>query len=179
MRDDFFETPPLPPDAITWVVSGFDRQTLKPSITYQISSTTAAPLNLVTFTPKSTSTDSLHSTNGDKRINRNITAASITRGLIHPFDSTSNNHLSNSHEKLEHLKTNPKSSPVMGGINGNGGVIGDINDTNLHRAPYYTFYSSRNTLQKYDFVLNTSRDVLEYLQTWLGVLYPLDKLGKF
>ena len=45
-------------------------------------------------------------------------------------------------------------------------------------APSYTFYASRKVLERSTFVLHTSRDVLEYLQTWLGVSYPLAKLGK-
>lgn len=45
-------------------------------------------------------------------------------------------------------------------------------------APSYTFYASRKILERSGFVLQTSRDVLEYLQTWLGVAYPLVKLGK-
>lgn len=171
LRDDFYETPPLPPEALTWVVSDFERQTLQPSQTYQPTSTTAAP-NLLEFTKKTNSTDSLTKQNlkkiGDKRPNHNITAASITRGLIiHPFNTSihhNNHHSSSVHTNNSDSKIEPKSGDISEALMG------------LKRAPYYTFYSTRNTLQRYDFVLNTSRDVLEYLQAWLGITYPLEKL---
>lgn len=49
-------------------------------------------------------------------------------------------------------------------------------DLDIKTAPSYTFYASKDTLKKSKFILLTSRDVLEYLQTWLNVPYPLTKL---
>lgn len=53
-----------------------------------------------------------------------------------------------------------------------------INDSELRTAPSYTFYAPQKILQRSKFVLDMSRDVLEYLQEWLNVKYPLAKLGK-
>lgn len=156
-------------------MSDFERQTLQPSQTYQPTSTTT-PDNLLEFTtkPNSISTDSLtksnlHKNSGNKRPNHNITAASITRGLIiNPFNTSLHHHSSSNNLSTRSSNNSDKIEPKSG----------DISEasTGLKRAPYYTFYSARNTIQKFDFVLNTSRDVLEYLQSWLGITYPLEKL---
>lgn len=57
------------------------------------------------------------------------------------------------------------------------------NDTSLEgqdsrTAPSYTFYAPKKILLKSGFVLQMSRNVLEYLQDWLNVRYPLAKLGE-
>ncbi|KAL5286445.1 ERAP1 family protein [Megaselia abdita] len=43
-------------------------------------------------------------------------------------------------------------------------------------GPVYTFYAQSDLLDRSDFILNTSRSILEYLQTWLNVTYPLSKI---
>lgn len=48
--------------------------------------------------------------------------------------------------------------------------------SSITRAPSYTFYAPRDLLPRSSFILHTSRDVLEYLQTWLEVSYPLTKV---
>lgn len=53
-----------------------------------------------------------------------------------------------------------------------------IDDTDIRTAPSYTFYAPQKILQRSKFVLDMSRDVLEYLQDWLNVKYPLAKLGE-
>lgn len=53
-----------------------------------------------------------------------------------------------------------------------------IDDTDIRTAPSYTFYAPQRILQRSKFVLDMSRDVLEYLQDWLNVKYPLAKLGE-
>lgn len=151
LRDDFIETPALSPDAIAWVVSDFQRQSLEPTSTYQITST-QAPI-LVTHTTVR-STDNL-SFKKDKRPNHNLTAL-ITRGLLMPVP-TPNETNGKNHDKITN-ETN---------------LDGDLE---IRTAPSYTFYASRGFISKSGFVLQTSRDVLEYLQTWLGVAYPLVKL---
>lgn len=62
--------------------------------------------------------------------------------------------------------------------NGQNATNGNGNHDNgvIRTAPSYTFYATRKVLGRSGFVLHTSRDVLEYLQTWLGVAYPLAKL---
>lgn len=52
-----------------------------------------------------------------------------------------------------------------------------IDDSDIRTAPSYTFYAPQKILQRSKFVLDMSRDVLEYLQDWLNVKYPLAKLG--
>lgn len=46
----------------------------------------------------------------------------------------------------------------------------------IKRAPSYTFYAPRDLLPRSSFILHTSREVLEYMQTWLEVSYPLTKV---
>lgn len=53
-----------------------------------------------------------------------------------------------------------------------------VDDADVRTAPSYTFYAPQKILQRSKFVLDMSRDVLEYLQDWLAVKYPLAKLGK-
>lgn len=48
--------------------------------------------------------------------------------------------------------------------------------SSIKRAPSYTFYAPRDLLPRSSFILHTSRDVLEYLQTWLDISYPLTKV---
>lgn len=53
----------------------------------------------------------------------------------------------------------------------------DIANANqLKYGPIYTFYAQNELLDRSDFILNTSRSILEYLQTWLNVTYPLSKI---
>lgn len=52
-----------------------------------------------------------------------------------------------------------------------------IDESDIRTAPSYTFYAPQKILQRSKFVLDMSRDVLEYLQDWLNVKYPLAKLG--
>lgn len=54
-----------------------------------------------------------------------------------------------------------------------------VDDSELRTAPSYTFYAPQKILQRSGFVLQMSRGVLEYLQDWLNVKYPLAKLGAF
>lgn len=54
-----------------------------------------------------------------------------------------------------------------------------IDESELRTAPSYTFYAPQKILQRSTFVLQMSRDVLEYLQEWLNVKYPLVKLGTY
>lgn len=143
----------MPPDAIAWIVSDFQRQALEPSSTYQVVNTPSPnPFVRVTKLP----TDYTFRT--DKRPKNIITA------LTRPFSS---------------IKTN--STNGHNGANGANGSHGEHEtngDSDIRTAPSYTFYASEKILNGSSFVLNTSRDVLEYLQDWLNVRYPFTKLGK-
>ncbi|XP_055677821.1 endoplasmic reticulum aminopeptidase 2 isoform X2 [Lutzomyia longipalpis] len=151
LRDDFFETPPLPPDAVAWVVSDFHRNTLEPSSTYQTVRTT--PAAVVT-----TSRPADLALRTDKRPIKSKSIL-ITKSLqiLTPLNRTRT-----PQPEVEH-----RNSTENGTISDTGEII---------TAPTYTFYASKDLLQLSDFLLHTSRDVLEYLQTWLGSPYPLTKL---
>lgn len=91
----------------------------------------------------------------DKRPIKNIITTALTRPL-----------------------TSPNGKNATNGHNGDGnGAHGDHDDGEIRTAPSYTFYASEKILNESSFVLNTSRDVLEYLQDWLNVRYPFTKLG--
>lgn len=156
LRDDFVETPPLPPDAIAWVVSDFQRESLEPSAAYQVASTetpilyirkTKAPLLPDHFTFRT-----------DKRPIKSLFSASLKKLTT-----------------ADQLAKNSTENPIVNGTNANHTAVDHSNG--IHTAPSYTFYASKKILERSGFVLHTSRDVLEYLQTWLGVAYPLAKLG--
>lgn len=146
----------MPPDAIAWIVSDFQRQALEPSSTYQVANT-PAPSSFVRVTKLPTDSYTFRT---DKRPIKNI----ITTALTRPFSS---------------IKTNATNG--HNGANGSNGSHGE-HETNgeseIRTAPSYTFYASERILNGSSFVLNTSRDVLEYLQDWLNVRYPFTKLGK-
>lgn len=161
LRDDFIETPPLPPDAIAWIVSDFQRESLEPSLTYQTSTTTVTPVQLQRTTKSPTDNYTLRT---DKRPIKNIITTSLTK----------------------HFQVGKNASvtadKVGNGRNGTGfGNDSDSNadDSEVRSAPSYTFYAPDKILKGSHIVLQTSRDVLEYLQVWLNVKYPLAKLGMF
>ncbi|XP_059621559.1 leucyl-cystinyl aminopeptidase [Phlebotomus argentipes] len=148
LRDDFFETPPLPPDAVSWVVSDFHRSTLEASATYQTVRTTPATV-ATTSRPADLRTDK-----------RPIKSKSILIKSLHILPP------------INRTKTPPPEAEHR-----NSTENGTISDTGeIVTAPTYTFYAAKDLLEKSDFLLHTSRDVLEYLQTWLGTPYPLTKL---
>lgn len=166
LRDDFIETPPLPPDAIAWVVSDFQRESLEPSSTYQVVST-AAPI-LSTQKTKAPSTDNF-TFRTDKRPIKNI----LTNALTKPFKSTTTNN--NSAQQLANATL--AKTTITNQNNTNSSDVNKNNENDIKTAPSYTFYASRKILERSGFVLHTSRDVLEHLQEWFGVAYPLAKLG--
>lgn len=156
LRDDFIETPALPPDAVAWVVSDFQRESLEPSAVYQ-AVTTVIPL-LHPRQPNDQITDTF-SFRTDKRPNKNIFSGSLTKPLK-PTTAVPITALNKT--------TETKNATITISNHAQG----------ITTAPSYTFYASRKILERSGFVLQTSREVLEYLQTWLGVAYPLVKLGK-
>lgn len=148
----------MPPDAIAWVVSDFQRESLEPSTTYQTSTTTITPDQLARATKAPSENFTYKS---DKRPIKNIITTSLTKQL-HISRNTSGNAL----EKSTNRTLASNETDVL-------------DDFDSRTAPSYTFYAPRKILQRSGFVLQMSRDVLEYLQDWLNVKYPLAKLGKF
>lgn len=105
-----------------------------------------------TIGPDSRSTKSPLDSYGIKKTNKNILTPSLAKQIS---KSTAPNH----------FNINPSNTS---------------NDTSLdgdaRTAPSYTFYAPKKILQKSGFVLQMSRNVLEYLQNWLDVRYPIAKL---
>lgn len=94
--------------------------------------------------------------------------STLTSALLKPLlkvESQNGLSVHNASEKLGHGQN------ATNGKNGS-----DHDDGVIRTAPSYTFYATRKVLGRSGFVLHTSRDVLEYLQSWLGVAYPLAKL---
>ncbi|XP_055534646.1 endoplasmic reticulum aminopeptidase 2 isoform X2 [Wyeomyia smithii] len=180
LRDDFAETPPLPPDSIAWVIGDFKRQMLDPSPIYQtvnVTKDTHRPLLEPTKSPAKLS-------KADKKPFRNLTAVLLSKNL---FKLTNNQPTAKPTSADE--TTHPSSSGgavaeniIQGnhtnqGPNGADGNHTSANDTlEIKTAPAYSFYAPKPYVDKGSFVLHTSRDILEYLQQWLGVAYPLSKL---
>lgn len=157
LRDDFIETPALPPDAVAWVVSDFQRESLEASAVYQAATTPLPALH--PHQPNDPITDNF-SFRAEKRPNKNIFSGTLTKPLK-PTTAV---------PMAEHNKTSE--------TNKNATISSANNELGISTAPSYTFYASRKILERSGFVLHTSRDVLEFLQAWLGVAYPLVKLGK-
>lgn len=131
-------------------MSDFQRQALEPSSTYHQVASTASPNPFVRITKAPTDSYMFRS---DKRPIKNIITTALTRPLTNGKNATN-------------------------GQNGNGGHGHEHDDGEIRTAPSYTFYASEKILNESSFVLNTSRDVLEYLQDWLNVRYPFTKLGE-
>ncbi|CAD7077324.1 unnamed protein product [Hermetia illucens] len=157
LRDDFIETPPIPADGVAWVVSDFQRESLDPSPTYQITTTAAPP---VTIRPPHSRVSALGDNftfKTDKKPVRNITA--LTHSLnVHTLTKELNVHTNHTSGQKNISAMNQQAEDP------------------LKRAPSYTFYAPHDILPRSDFILKTSRSVLEYLQTWLETSYPLSKV---
>lgn len=158
----------MPADAISWVVSDFEREILEPSNTYQLTTTVASRLTTPSTTTVSSLTDNLLKKNGDAKASmRNITAI-LRQGLVVNVQAPNvphpPGHGHDHHATTAASLTVEKNTTVAG------------SDRGITSAPSYTFYASKDTLPKSHFILHTSRDVLEYLQMWLGVPYPLSKV---
>ncbi|ALC47275.1 CG4467 [Drosophila busckii] len=163
LRDDFIETPPLPADAVAWVVSDFQRESLQPSAAYI--PTTAAPAT-ATGNKKPTQLNNYTQLKNKNPPVRNITALTHSLNVnLTPLHNTSS----------------PSTTILPSIINGNGKPsnltsLSQSTGSSIKRAPSYTFYAPRDLLPRSSFILHTSRDVLEYLQTWLDISYPLTKV---
>lgn len=162
------------------MISSFKRQLLDPSPIYQtvnISKDVHRPLLEPTKQPAKL-------TKAEKKPFRNLTAVLLSKNL---FKLTNNQ----PHTTIKPSPVNESSSAVSGAVAAN--VIqgnrnqqdGNGTETNHTRAsdaleiktaPAYSFYAPQPYVDKGSFVLHTSRDILEYLQQWLGVAYPLSKL---
>ncbi|XP_055637883.1 endoplasmic reticulum aminopeptidase 2 isoform X2 [Toxorhynchites rutilus septentrionalis] len=174
LRDDFADTPPLPPDSISWVISDFKRQLLDPSPIYQtvnVTKETHKPLLEPTKHPSKL-------TKAEKKPFRNLTAVLLSKNL---FKLTNNQPSAKSLSANETI-TAVAESVIQGNATTRSGNGTETNHTSandaleIKTAPAYSFYAPKPYVDKGSFVLHTSRDILEYLQQWLGVAYPLSKL---
>lgn len=148
LRDDFFDTPPLPPDSVAWVVSGFNRTTLESSAAYQVATTTTA--RPTTTEPPTTTVRPVRSKSAM------LTKSFNLFGIWgHPN--------SNSNENL--AQTVVDQALVSRADNG-------------PKATSYTFYCAQEYIENGKDILLISRRILEFFQPWLDVQYPLSKLGK-
>jgi hypothetical protein len=150
LRDDFFETPPICPDSLSFIVSLFKREILEPSSTYQtVTTTTVAPINRFT---------TLKSPENLLKIDkipfqRNMSAI-LKKGLY--IKMSNQNEVTTM--KSENLLKESENQ--------------HIDDTECCKtAPSYTFYATESVLPKTKFILETSRSILESLQSWLDVSF--------
>lgn len=133
-------------------MSDFQRESLEPSATYQNTPTTVSPEQLARATKGPVE---------DKRPIKNIITTSLTKQLHVPKVASST-----------------AASAALNRTNGHNDTSAYY-ENEVRTAPSYTFYAPQKILQRSGFVLQMSRDVLEYLQDWLNVKYPLTKLGEF
>uniref|UniRef100_A0A182YP00 Uncharacterized protein n=1 Tax=Anopheles stephensi TaxID=30069 RepID=A0A182YP00_ANOST len=174
---------------ISWVISDFKRELLEPSAKYQKvnassnggpgagtgklsaqGASAAGPGNGKAATSKVAKTD--------KKPFRHLTAVLLSKNL---FKLTNN---PPTKEPSQMSEGNGTISAVESGAvpKANGTVLQEQDavwngDTALIRtAPAYSFYAPETHIAKGSFILHTSRDILEYLQQWLSVAYPLSKL---
>ncbi|XP_029723553.2 endoplasmic reticulum aminopeptidase 2 isoform X1 [Aedes albopictus] len=176
LRDDFAETPPLSPNMISWVISSFKRQLLDPSPIYQtvnITKDTHKPLLEPTRPPPKL-------TKAEKKPFRNLTAVLLSKNLFKLTNnqppstvkpSTANESSSDGAVTAQAVQGNHTNG---NGTESNHTIASDALE--IKTAPAYSFYAPQPYVDKGSFVLYTSRDILEYLQQWLGVAYPLSKL---
>lgn len=155
------ESPPLPPDAIAWVISVFRRELLDSSSTYHAKTSTSLPIAL---TSKSENYISVEKT----PFRRNMTSI-LKKGLFIKMGNLNNYHDDHTTAPVTHksenlIKEQDNQSELL------------VDDGTIRTAPSYTFYAPEDVLPKTRFILHTSRDILEHLQQWLNVAYPLTKL---
>lgn len=162
LRDDFVESPPLPPDSISWIISVFKREFLESSLTYQTTTTTTS-IPVQSLTSASRISDSL--INSDKMLRRNMTSI-LKAGLSIKMTNLNN-------ENRSHQTVTQKSENLLKNDNQSSSFLDDVI---IRTAPSYTFYAPENILSKTRYLLHTSRNILEYLQNWLNVPYPFSKL---
>ncbi|XP_052861884.1 thyrotropin-releasing hormone-degrading ectoenzyme isoform X2 [Anopheles cruzii] len=182
LRDDFAETPPLPPDSVSWVISDFKRELLEPSAKYQRVNVSKADGG---GPPGKSIVPSGHAgTNGkpptmkvsksDKKPFRNLTAVLLSKNL---FKLTNNLPTKEPAHGESDVTVHPAGELTTPAVAGDDRETLWAGDTALIRtAPAYSFYAPETHIGKGSFILHTSRDILEYLQQWLSVAYPLSKL---
>ncbi|XP_053677741.1 glutamyl aminopeptidase [Anopheles nili] len=183
LRDDFAETPPLPPDSVSWVISDFKRELLKPSAKYlrvnasntdaeSVAAGKSAPDTATQAGPSNGKPPAGKVGKTEKKPFRNLTTVLLSKNL---FKLTSN--LPTKEPAVSEPVT---ASPVDVGMAVKSTPEQDAlwnGDTSMIRtAPAYSFYAPETHIAKGTFILHTSRDILEYLQQWLSVAYPLSKL---
>lgn len=96
-------------------------------------------------------------------------SAVLKKGLYVKMSHINNN---------QHLDNHPTAAPMTKSENlmKDNDASHHIDDGVIRSAPSYTFYAPEFILPRTKFMLHTSRDILEHLQQWLNVPYPLSKL---
>uniref|UniRef100_A0A182QSM3 Aminopeptidase n=1 Tax=Anopheles farauti TaxID=69004 RepID=A0A182QSM3_9DIPT len=186
LRDDFAETPPLPPDSVSWVISDFKRELLEPSTKYQrVNASNTSASGTAMGKPVTTAQAGMYNgksasskvTKPEKKPFRNLTAVLLSKNL---FKLTNNLPTKESPPVEANVTTSGADSGSVAKPNGSSGYEQEFmwnGDTSMIRtAPAYSFYAPETHIAKGSFILHTSRDILEYLQQWLSVAYPLSKL---
>lgn len=152
LRDDFYDTPPLPPDSVAWVVSGFNRTTLESSPEFQLTTTTT--------TPRPTTTEMTTTARPIKSKSALLTKSFNLFGIWgHPNGNGNGN---GAHAAADQAQVEAVSKA----------------EDNTPRAPSYTFYCAQEYMENGKDILLISRRILEFFQPWLNVQYPLSKLGE-
>ncbi|XP_049547016.1 aminopeptidase N isoform X1 [Anopheles darlingi] len=174
LRDDFAETPPLPPDSVSWVISDFKRELLEPSSKYQRVNASKATDGTAITKPNVPAAVPKVASKSEKKPFRNLTAVLLSKNL---FKLTNNLPTKEpAAEEINVVTTHPIDSSTAS-LLGDEREIMWAGETSLIRtAPAYSFYAPETHIAKGTFILHTSRDILEYLQQWLSVAYPLSKL---
>lgn len=149
----------MPADAVAWVVSDFQRESLQPSAAY-LPTTQTPPYG--SGAKKSAQLNNYTQQKEKKPPVRNITA--LTHSLN--FNILGKNMSTTTTTVMPSKELDTKNLTAMSQSTG----------STIKRAPSYTFYAPRDLLPRSSFILHTSRDVLEYMQTWLDVSYPLTKV---
>ncbi|XP_058124013.1 aminopeptidase N [Anopheles ziemanni] len=178
LRDDFAETPPLPPDSVSWVISDFKRELLDPSSKYQrvnVSNQAGGKAGSVPATNGKPAPSSKVAKT-EKKPFRNLTAVLLSKNLF----KLTNNLPSKDPTPSETNGTANALDTGMAKANGSmppeQELLWNGEALVVKTAPAYSFYAPETHIAKGTFILHTSRDILEYLQQWLSVAYPLSKL---
>uniref|UniRef100_A0A182NN63 Aminopeptidase n=1 Tax=Anopheles dirus TaxID=7168 RepID=A0A182NN63_9DIPT len=186
LRDDFAETPPLPPDSVSWVISDFKRELLEPSTKYyRVNTSTNGASGTALGKPIATTQAGISNgksaiskvTKPEKKPFRNLTAVLLSKNL---FKLTNNLPTKEPTQIEANVTISTVDSGAVAKLNGSSAYeqeyLWNGDTTMIRTAPAYSFYAPETHISKGSFILHTSRDILEYLQQWLSVAYPLSKL---
>ncbi|XP_055909262.1 endoplasmic reticulum aminopeptidase 2 [Eupeodes corollae] len=150
LRDDFMETPRLSADSLSWVISDFERQSLN------IETFTKTPIK----TPKTKNEKIWTTLKNNTSSFKKVSARSIA-SLTHSLN-------------LKVLAMNntlfPHTSTTVSRVSENN------SKDYFEEKMSYTFYAPEDLLTRAILIMQTAKDVMSYLESWLNTKYPLAKL---